>query len=416
MSEKNKQDVAEKDKFSGKVNGLSWEKFDERVVSWGRLKFGEKYAKALWRDELLPLKDLDLKEDLDKYKFEEHCALVNDVIAHESPKYANSLLKDSRFSSLKWQLDCRSRFREKLFCHLETICKGEAYRQLQKRGVNQMSSMREYFFRRFGAGQPEIVKERERIYLLGMPGSSGEVFPPRCNMEDKLDQLEAERDFLLDMCPRDKIDTYETGKETTLVRILQLTLPAEYDGAQKTVMDLVRFRKATKSGTLDAITNLEDNVRKNYSVDWLPPYKELRTELINTWQLAERRRKEDGRKSKGGHPVLPILKGHDQPGPEQRACYGCGQRGDHMRGDPQCPAGPNAIWEGAPAVWKERIRDRQRKGGTPFKGKGKGKRAQRTLGKRNMRDEAPKEPCPNWSRGNGFCKYGPLRKTKILIN
>jgi hypothetical protein len=24
-----------------------------------------------------------------------------------------------------------------------------------------------------------------------------------------------------------------------------------------------------------------------------------------------------------------------------------------------------------------------------------------------MRDEAPKEPCPNWSRGNGFCKYGP---------
>ena len=41
------------------------------------------------------------------------------------------------------------------------------------------------------------------------------------------------------------------------------------------------------------------------------------------------------------------------------------------------------------------------------KGKGKGKGTQRTLGKRNMRDEAPKGPCPNWSRGNGFCKYGP---------
>jgi hypothetical protein len=75
---------------------------------------------------------------LDKYNFEEHCALVNDVIAHEPPKYANSLLKDTRFKTLKWQTDCRSRFREKLFCHLETICKGEAYRQLQKRGVNQM--------------------------------------------------------------------------------------------------------------------------------------------------------------------------------------------------------------------------------------------------------------------------------------
>jgi hypothetical protein len=35
MSEKIKQDVAEKDKFSGKINGLTWEKFDEQVVSWG---------------------------------------------------------------------------------------------------------------------------------------------------------------------------------------------------------------------------------------------------------------------------------------------------------------------------------------------------------------------------------------------
>ncbi len=40
MPEKNKQVVAKADKFSGKANGLTWEKFDERVVSWGRLKFG----------------------------------------------------------------------------------------------------------------------------------------------------------------------------------------------------------------------------------------------------------------------------------------------------------------------------------------------------------------------------------------
>jgi hypothetical protein len=201
IAEKNKQ-VAEADLFSGKANGLTWEKFDEKVVSWGRLKFGEKYARALWRDELLPLRDLVLSDDLDKYKFDEHCALVNDVIAHESPKYANSLLRDSRFSTLKWQVDCRSRFREKLFCFLETITKGEAYRQLQKRGVGQMPTMREYFFRRFGAGQPEVVKERERIYLLGMPNSSGEVFPPRINMEDKLDSLEAERGLLIGHVPK----------------------------------------------------------------------------------------------------------------------------------------------------------------------------------------------------------------------
>jgi hypothetical protein len=406
MSEKNVRVLTEAEKFSGRGNGMSFDKFDEKVVSWGRLKYGETYAKALWRNELVSLHDLNLTEDLDAYRFDEHCALVNDVISHESPKYADSLLTDKRFKTVQWQINCRLRFREKMFCFLESICKGEAARQLQKRGVNQMVTMRDFFFRRFGAGQPEVVKERERIYLLGMPGPSGEVFPPRINMEEKLDSLETERDYLLDMCPKDKHDTYEPGKETTLVQILLRTLPKEYDPAQKTVMDLVRIRKMSEMGSLDAITNLEDNVRKNYSVDWLPPYNELRIELINAYQLMERRRSEAGANNKRGHPVMPILQGHDQPGPEQRACYGCGKRGDHMRGDPKCPAGPNGIWSGAPEVFKERIRKRL-KAGNKGKGKGKGKPVQRNFGNRAQIGDSNKTPCPNWSRGNGFCKYGP---------
>ncbi len=95
-----------------------------------------------------------------------------------------------------------------------------------------MPTMRRYNFDRFGAGQPEILAERTRIYLLGMPGKDGEVFPPRCNMETKLDLLETEREYLLEMCPKDKRDTYEDAKEHTLVRILLKTLPAEYDGGQ----------------------------------------------------------------------------------------------------------------------------------------------------------------------------------------
>ncbi len=34
------------------------------------------------------------------------------------------------------------------------------------------------------------LAERTKFYLLGMPGKDGEVFPPRCNMENKLDKLE----------------------------------------------------------------------------------------------------------------------------------------------------------------------------------------------------------------------------------
>ena len=52
--------------FSGKATGLSFDKFDEKVLSWGRKKFGEKYAKALWRNELVDLKKLDKPSALSK--------------------------------------------------------------------------------------------------------------------------------------------------------------------------------------------------------------------------------------------------------------------------------------------------------------------------------------------------------------
>jgi hypothetical protein len=64
-----------------------------------------------------------------------------------------------------------------------------------------------------------MVKERNRVYLLGLSYSSVESFPPRCNMEDKLDSLQEEREYLLDMCPLDDQNFYEEGKEATLVRI-----------------------------------------------------------------------------------------------------------------------------------------------------------------------------------------------------
>ena len=36
--------------YSGKMDGLTFEKFDDLVVRWGRKKWGDKYANALWQD------------------------------------------------------------------------------------------------------------------------------------------------------------------------------------------------------------------------------------------------------------------------------------------------------------------------------------------------------------------------------
>jgi hypothetical protein len=66
---------------------------------------------------------------------------------------------------------------------------------------------------------------------------------------------------------------------------------------------------------MQLLTNLEDNVRKNYSVDWLPPYVELRTELINAYQLMERRRLEAGANQKKGHPLCQFFR--DTTSPDQ---------------------------------------------------------------------------------------------------
>jgi hypothetical protein len=38
------------EKFSGGTDGISFEKLDEMMLSWGRAKFGVAYATKLWRN------------------------------------------------------------------------------------------------------------------------------------------------------------------------------------------------------------------------------------------------------------------------------------------------------------------------------------------------------------------------------
>jgi len=403
--------VDKSEMFSGKSDGITFEKLDEKVLSWGRAKFGDKYATQLWKDELPDLSKLDLKDELDNFEYEMHCTLVYDVLCYDSAKYADGLFETNRFWTVQYQLQARQRFRERMYCYLETIVKGEAARQIKKLGVRKMAGMREFLFRRFGAGQPEVLEERIRKYLLGMPDEkSGEAFPPRCDMEQKLDELEAEREYLLEMCPKEQRDNYEDGKESTLVRIILRLRPKEYDDAVKTAINLHRIRLYTKGGDLSKITNLEDNSRVIYNTDWLPNYDELREEMIKSYLLQKRRReeaKQSTRKSPG-HPVLPILRGFEQPGPKPKVCYGCGQEG-HYKGDQECKAGPNEIWAGAP----ESFRQKAKNGGKGKANKGKGKGGAKGAspnGVRQRNQKGPsndsKTPCKYFNSGNGYCKWG----------
>ena len=382
--------------FSGKSKDQTFDAFDEKVLTWCRKQFGDYYAKGLWHNKLTPIGDLNLAEDDDNFSFEMHCATVYEVLALKSPKEADHLYQSDQFWTKKWQLEFRQRNRERVCCHLEEVVSGEAARQLRKLGVKKMKTMRDFMFRRFGAGQPEVLQERVRLYLLGMPDAHGVAFPSRVDIEAKLDTLEEEREYLLDMCPSELRATYDDGKEETLIRLLLRHLPAEYDVAVKTVKDLARLRKYSEGGNLETITNCEDNTRANYAIDYLPDYAELRFELIRTYRLAERRREEmNKRGGKKGHPSFPIMDGHTQPGVGQMSCSRCGVRG-HRAGDPSCKGREGEIHKDAPE-WYRKQNGTPRQGG---KGKGKGKRKKGGSGNRKG-----KPLCHNWSKGNGYCRY-----------
>jgi hypothetical protein len=94
-----------------------------------------------------------------------------------------------------------------------------------------------------------------------------------------------------------------------------------------------------------------------------------------------------------GFPTLPVLPGHEQLGPHRKNCYSCGQL-DHVSGDPSCKAGPNDVWKGG---------SRKGKGG-----KGKATSYQKNLGNRKSIEERSVNDgiCHNWSRRNGYCKFG----------
>ncbi len=141
---------------------------------------------------------------------------------------------------------------------------------------------------------------------------------------------------------------------------------------------------------------------------WLPKCDELRQELISSYLLQKRRREElhqDIKKGKG-HPTLPVLQGFDQPGPQEKTCYGCGEKG-HFKGDPDCRAGPNDIWSGAPEGFKTRVKNGGR--GRPNKGKGRGK-ARVRFGNRQRSLKKPSDdskiPYKFFNSGNGYCKWG----------
>ena len=89
--------VEKNEMFSGKSDGITFEKLDEKVLSWGRSKFGDKYATLLWKDELTDLTKLNLQDELDSFEYDMHCTMVYDVSAMIRPNMQMASLRPPVF-------------------------------------------------------------------------------------------------------------------------------------------------------------------------------------------------------------------------------------------------------------------------------------------------------------------------------
>ncbi len=81
----------EKELYSGKTSCLTFEAFDEKVITWCRKKYGDAYAVGLWKNELDDIYNLDLANEEDSFSFELQCAKVYDVLCRTSVKNADWL-------------------------------------------------------------------------------------------------------------------------------------------------------------------------------------------------------------------------------------------------------------------------------------------------------------------------------------
>jgi len=168
------EQLKDNEKFwGGRGKEISWTETDGKVTSYVRKAFGEKYGKLLWRNELLSLIRLEVGDEtsVDYYTFIEHCQLVYDVIGSSDNRYAENLYDGTRFWIVPWQLGQRARFREQLYCYLETIMAGEAERQLRSVGVAGVAGIRNHMFNRFGGGHTVELRLRQAQYCLGLPKS-----------------------------------------------------------------------------------------------------------------------------------------------------------------------------------------------------------------------------------------------------
>ena len=263
-------DEIDTDLFYGEANqGIPLAEFERNIVSCLTEKYGMAYGKQMWENTLLNLRELDpWNNDLHEYDFHHHLTLIFDIMCEKNSKLAMSLFNSPRFWTIKYQLDWRDRQYEKMYCHIQKQCGGEALRQVESLGIESSRELRAHFKLRFGGAQSAMIKAREVAYSAGMK-KVGDKFAimPFSNLETKLNQLETERTFFWKTCPVECRKDYVFGHESKLTHVVIEHLPVAYDSTVKNVKNAVKLRKMMDGDKKAGYTTGQDLAMQTFSSD-----------------------------------------------------------------------------------------------------------------------------------------------------
>ena len=357
------------DKWDGVATKL--EDFDKKIARWCRRKWGTTIGNMIWEDNLPEL------ETLHGEAWDDHASEVWSSIEETDTTRAKMLWHiESGFWNKTWHVKWRKQQYDRLYDKVEASVEGMATLEVANLGMENAARLRKHLHRQFG-GAGEDVHARQERFEAGMPKTNGAMaFPANVHMANKLRELEAERVALWKMCPPDKRDKYEYGKEATLVKIVLRHLrSSDYADCVRTLLQEIKVKRELLASipVLNAVTgqlelpqtlsvkneNTDDWDYRNFHDDWLPTWDSLKSKLISVWK--ERTFSQTSKDGKGATGRLPIM---FMPGagltPRVR-CFGCGEMG-HRKGDPGCTAKPDEWHECCPPAFLEKVNKRKRKG------------------------------------------------------
>ena len=401
-------------KFTGS-KPEKWDGFQKKILRKLKAKVGTReMAEAMWWGLVPDLQDAAQCDDksLSDWKFK---ALA--CVKRKNHKlYKEYLDSESDFHKRdKLHTWYEERFGD-MYDMVEARVSGQAETKLESIDRDQARTIRAVLFKKFGGSSEDILAREERFEACMPAQSGGPAFPPGCDIEVKLSEMYAEWRRLIAMCPPDKRDQYEHGKETTLVKAIMKGLEGtEYQGVCKKCVERVLADKRVEAmlPRKDSAGNVvladpaelkmpdyDDWAVKNYSLDWLPTYQHLETKLIAHYKELKYKRTPDA-KDRTPNATAMINPGFGSQNTDGQGkgprCWGCGEWG-HRRGDPVCKAAAGAIHESAPKRAKESALEASMRGGKGSGGRGNGRGGRGNSGR-------GQGICRSWA-STGKCRFG----------